>query len=347
MAEGTRHAQLIEAVAALKVESTQMRDEQNKQKLLLEGIFQQLNNLASSYEHLVVNAVKQNSEGNSSESSPVNTWEELVGALKIRFGPIAYEDPIGVFTKLRQANFVEEYQSQFEILSNKIKGITEEFRVSTFISGLRDDLKIPVAMFKPTTLSATFGLARLQEEEVERRSQGYQPKYQNPQPFNQYQHPKLPTTPPILRLPAPPPRPEFKNQNTTVRPPPTMAKKPNFPIKRITPTQMQKRRENKLCYYCDEKYYPGHKCSRPRIFLIEGIGIEEEESEEVEKEKGVLTVIQSEEFEREKVGELLRTSLHAIAGSVAPKTMRLFVEINHQKVLVLIDTGSTHSFIDP
>lgn len=45
--------------------------------------------------------------------------------------------------------------------------------------------------------------------------------------------------------------------------------------------------------------------------------------------------------------ELLGISLHAIAESLAPKTMRLLGEINNQNVLILIDTSSTHSFIDP
>ncbi|KAJ0082796.1 hypothetical protein Patl1_12023 [Pistacia atlantica] len=36
-----------------------------------------------------------------------------------------------------------------------------------------------------------------------------------------------------------------------------------------------------------------------------------------------------------------------MAGSLSPKTMRIEGFINRQKVLILIDTGSTHSFVDP
>ncbi|KAB5524458.1 hypothetical protein DKX38_022207 [Salix brachista] len=91
------------------------------------------------------------------ESSPVATWEEFKEAIRIRFGPSAYEDPVGAFTKLRQTGSVEEYQSAFEILSNKITDLSEEFRISTFLSGLRDELRIIVTMFRPNTLSAAFG----------------------------------------------------------------------------------------------------------------------------------------------------------------------------------------------
>lgn len=70
---------------------------------------------------------------------------------------------------------------------------------------------------------------------------------------------------------------------------------------------------------------------------------EEEEKEEIDPEEGSLAVI----MKNEEVGKLLGISLHAIVGSLAPKTMRILAKINHQKVLILIDTGSTHSFIDP
>ena len=60
-------------------------------------------------------------------------------ALRIRFRSSMYEDPMGTFTKLRQTGSVEEYQIAFEILSNKINGVSEEFRRSTFLSGLKDE----------------------------------------------------------------------------------------------------------------------------------------------------------------------------------------------------------------
>ena len=71
---------------------------------------------------------------------------------------------MGTFPKLRQTGSVEEYQTTFEILSNKINRVSEEFCIHTFLSGLKDELRIIVTMFKPNTLAAAFGLARLQEE---------------------------------------------------------------------------------------------------------------------------------------------------------------------------------------
>lgn len=69
------------------------------------------------------------------EFGSVHSWEEFVLALKMCFGPSTYEDPVRTFTKLRQTATVEEYYTQFEALSNRIIGLMEEFRISTFISG--------------------------------------------------------------------------------------------------------------------------------------------------------------------------------------------------------------------
>lgn len=107
------------------------------------------------------------------ELSPVTKWGDFLEALHTRFEPSAYEDPMGAFIKLRQTDSVEDYQTAFEILSNKISGVSEKFRISTFLSGLKDELRIIVTMFKPNILATAFGLARLQEEEVTKKQYPY------------------------------------------------------------------------------------------------------------------------------------------------------------------------------
>jgi hypothetical protein len=61
------------------------------------------------------------------ESGSVRSWEEFVVALKIRFAPSSYDDSVGAFTKLHQTSTVDEYQSQFEVLSNRIPGLLRSF----------------------------------------------------------------------------------------------------------------------------------------------------------------------------------------------------------------------------
>ncbi|XP_042963178.1 uncharacterized protein LOC122297221 [Carya illinoinensis] len=246
------------------------------------------------------------------DSGPIGGCDEFISALKVCFGPSTYEDPVGAFTKLRQTTTVEEYKTEFEVLSNRISGLTEDFRISTFISGLRDDLKIMLTMVKPNTISAAFGLSKLQEEEVTRRNKGMTSKNHSQYiPTNSY-IPKLPAPTPLMRLPPPPPRPKNRTFPTTYN----QTKRPTIPIKRVTPTQMQERREKGLCYYCDEKYHFGHKCTRPKLFLLEGLGEEREEEEEADNSEGNLAIIQAKDPVREEkeIGELLGISLHAMAA---------------------------------
>lgn len=40
-------------------------------------------------------------------------------------------------------------------------------------------------------------------------------------------------------------------------------------------------------------------------------------------------------------------SIHALYGSPSPKTMRIMGQIGKRVVIILIDTGNTHNFIDP
>ncbi|KAJ4969772.1 hypothetical protein NE237_002871 [Protea cynaroides] len=44
---------------------------------------------------------------------------------------------------------------------------------------------------------------------------------------------------------------------------------PRIPIKRLTPMEMQDRRDKGLCYNCDEKFVLGHRCKHRQLFLLE------------------------------------------------------------------------------
>lgn len=101
---------------------------------------------------------------------------------------------------------------------------------------------------------------------------------------------------------------------------------------------MQERRDKGLCYNCDEKYHAGHRCNRPKLYLLEGVeigGDQEESEEEIEEQEQQI-----------QTAELLVISVHALSGVPSPKTMRLVGNIGNFSVIILIDTGSTHSFVD-
>lgn len=104
-------------------------------------------------------------------SKELTSWEAFTRALEIRFGlsPYNYDpcycDPVEALIKLTQTSSVEKFQSHFERLANRTKGLPAAFMISCFINGLREEIGVTVKMFKPTTLSCAFELARMQEEE--------------------------------------------------------------------------------------------------------------------------------------------------------------------------------------
>lgn len=69
-------------------------------------------------------------------------------------------------TNLHQslAQSVRDYRSRFEMLTNHTTGSTEEFLISYFISGLKEDLKHDIQIFHPTSIFVVIRLARIQEE---------------------------------------------------------------------------------------------------------------------------------------------------------------------------------------
>jgi hypothetical protein len=77
---------------------------------------------------------------------------------------------------------------------------------------------------------------------------------------------------------------------------------------------MKDRRERGLCFNCDEKFRPSHKCKK--LFVIEGIYIKEEE-----KDDGG-TYMSAEELEptTEEFG-VPEISLNALTGVSTPQTM--------------------------
>lgn len=59
-------------------------------------------------------------------------------------------------------------------------------------------------------------------------------------------------------------QPEVKKQLPSNRPP---THQPPFPMKRLTLAELKERQEKGLCFKCNDKYEPGHRCKK--LFMIE------------------------------------------------------------------------------
>lgn len=126
--------------------------------------------------------------------------------------------------------------------SNRVVGLPHNFLLSCFISGLKPHMKKEVQALQPINLMQAVDFAKLREEKFSelRKYQRYPPysnNYSNSQPSSS-------NNPPLLPKPL-----------------------SNIPVKRLSASKLQDRRDKGLCYSCDEKFIPGHKC-KSKIFLL-------------------------------------------------------------------------------
>ena len=94
-------------------------------------------------------------------TSVVLAWESSVEALLTRFGSSAYKDPMEALTRLQQTRNVVNYKGHFETLSNRIRDLSENHKLSCFLSGLKDEVRLPVKMLHLKNLNEAFNLANI------------------------------------------------------------------------------------------------------------------------------------------------------------------------------------------
>ena len=87
-------------------------------------------------------------------------------AINLRFGPSMYEDARGALSKLQQTITVAIYQAQFEELSTKVNGLSEQFLLSLYISGLKPEIRCEILVVQHQSLLQAMVLARLQEDKL-------------------------------------------------------------------------------------------------------------------------------------------------------------------------------------
>jgi hypothetical protein len=98
-----------------------------------------------------------------------------------------------------------------------------------------------------------------------------------------------------------------------------------------------------LCYNCDEKYFLGHKCKEQNLFMaiLEDVSEEDVGTPLVSESPKTMDITPpSYPLEVEPV-----MSLNALIGFSTPQILKLIGYIKHRKVIILVDSGSTHNFI--
>jgi len=130
--------------------------------------------------------------------------------------------------------------------------------------------------------------------------------------------------------------PKYPNPLITAKNPNSYWQKPP----RFIPTvDKAKKMAKGLCYFCDQPLERGHKCGNKekQLFLVEVMG-EVDGKEEVDKDVG--------EAENEMENIVPQISLNVMSGSVGFQAMRVNGHARKKQIHILIDSGSTHNFLD-
>lgn len=192
-------------------------------------------------------------------SNPFQSWQAFTRAIELDFGPSVFDCPRATLFKLMQTGSVCDYYREFTSLANRVYGLSPEALLDCFISGLQDTIRRDVMVQSPITLLKAVALAKLFEEK-------YQPLPKSPYsaithkttPTNSLHQTRFPGSKPSL----PPllPTPNTKPFNPTHK---------STNIKRITPAEIQVRKDKVLCYYCDEKFSFTHNCPNKHLLLLQ------------------------------------------------------------------------------
>ncbi|GJV38799.1 gypsy/ty3 retroelement polyprotein [Tanacetum coccineum] len=115
--------------------------------------------------------------------------------------------------------------------------------------------------------------------------------------------------------------------------------------KQLTQKELEEKRAKGLYLYCDQKYAPGHKCSG-QVYCLEVIVDETTESGEEVHEECLDESIPWEPGPEATMEMSPQISLNAITRVTNYKTMRVMGWVRKHELHILIDTGSTHNFLD-
>ncbi|XP_027351487.1 uncharacterized protein LOC113862611 [Abrus precatorius] len=184
--------------------------------------------------------------------------------------------------------------------------LPEAHQLSCFLGGLKMEVQMMVRMFQPTTVMKAFSLAKMYESANNTISQS--------KTFSKIPTPSTVSKPPLL--PNPPKTPATKS---------------------LTPAYMSERRAKGLCYFCDEPFTPAHSLTHKKLQIHV---LEMEDTTDSDED----TPPDTEPRESNHVEPLI--SVNALTGVTSYRTMRVTGQFKKKPLHILIDSGSTHNFLD-
>jgi hypothetical protein len=183
-------------------------------------------------------------------SNSLTTWIDFLKSIQTRFGMSLYDDPMESLVSLKQTGSVEEYKSQFELLANRVVGLLENLKLSCFLGGLSEEIKLPVRMFKPKSMTEAYSLAKIQEELMSNVKKSSRNSWSSTLLRNS----NLITSSYKPRVSLPGQSKMFQNNPIFGQVKGGDNSRALVLVQKISSAQMEERRKKGLCYSCDAKW---------------------------------------------------------------------------------------------
>lgn len=257
----------------------------------------------------------------------VLNWQQLCAMLSDRFSEASAHEAVERLQTMKQmgnvSKYIDYFEKSVELVRRDHPYLQEAFLLSCFIGGLKEEIKFGVSIHQPKGLLEAYWFAKPEEKATQAK------KTSNSGGFGWN---KLNTTP-------------YKT----------------VPIKGNTTEGNEKGKNQALegnkrtCWHCHEPWVPGHnlRCKVKKALhtiLMQGEEESDEQTDDSElvKESGFTTAPGSPEAMEEtpETEQLLVISSQAMKGGTGPATFSLRTLIGGKPAVMLVDSGSTNSFMD-
>lgn len=244
----------------------------------------------------------------------VHGWPDFITAVEAKFGVHDHRQFMDELLALKQTGSVDEYCAKFQELVYKITShnpnYDDTFLVSQFLKGLKAEIRLPVASQIPETLDRAMLLAHVQQD------------------LQSQQKPWASRQTAAHKADNPAPR------HDTARAPLKLGTGDMWKDRQLR----DYRRANNLCFRCGDKYEPNHQCAKKAE--VHALTMEDHQAEISEE---VLELMELQDLAN---AQELSLSLNAVSGSDNEGTIRIRALVQNQVMLLLVDSGSSHTFIN-
>lgn len=206
----------------------------------------------------------------------------------------------------------------------------ESYYIDNFISGLKDEIAQHLYNHKPQSLQEARELARGQEHYLNVLDKRYKTSTISQKTTSSYTNYFKPNSYSA----------KTNTESSNPGPSPTSS---TDSYRKLTLAEITDKKQKWLCFYCDQKFEPGHNCRKKKLFVIMN---EDNETSNLEDEE-IAIIWEGEEHPNQDKGtnEEAKVSFHAITGYVGTGTLKIQGKLGNRPINILLDSGSTNNFI--